>query len=168
MLTEPKLQSREKQPYVGIRSQVSMHQVGTTLPPLIGEVFTWLGARGASPAGPPFFRYRVIDMANLLVVDVGVPVTVALEGDQRVVADILPAGLYASVVHTGDYSELMLANQALQEWASKNGVTWQQSNVENGMAWASRLEIYLTDPTTEPNPRKWQTEIAYLTDGNRQ
>jgi effector-binding domain-containing protein len=166
MVTDPKLQSRELQPYVGIRSEVSAQEVSSTLPPLIGELFAWLGARGVPPTGPPFFRYRVIDMANLLAVDVGIPVAIALTGDQRVVTDNLPAGLYATVIHTGEYKNLMQANQALQDWASENGVKWQQSNVENGMAWASRLEFYLTDPTTEPDPRKWQTEIAYLTDGS--
>jgi hypothetical protein len=30
--------------------------------------------------------------------------------------------------------------------------------------WLSRLEIYLTNPATEANPQKWQTEIAYLVD----
>src|SRR5579872_947505 len=168
MLTQPKFENRGAQPYVGIRSCVSMQQVSTALPPLIGEVMAWLGARGSVPNGPPFFRYRVIDMARELEIDVGVPVATPLMGDGRIVTDVIPAGRYARVVHTGHYDQLIEANKALQEWGKSNGVEWQKSEGEHGSVWASRLEIYLTNPPTEPDAQKWQTEIAYLVeDGNQ-
>ena len=73
MLTEPKIERRMEQPYVGIRSNVTLPEIGTALPPLIRQVFAWLAERHATPAGPVFFRYRVIDMAGRLEVDVGCP-----------------------------------------------------------------------------------------------
>jgi len=167
MLTEPKLEQRAEQPYVGIRSSVTMREIGTVLPPLIGEVYAWLGKHRASPVGPPFFRYRVIDMTGHLEIDVGVPVAAVLSGDQRVIVDTLPGGQYATVIHTGNPAQLLEANGALQQWGSRNGIKWQESKLGNGTAWASRLEIYLTDPATEPDPTKWQTEIAYLTEDRK-
>jgi hypothetical protein len=28
--------------------------------------------------------------------------------------------------------------------------------------WRARIEQYLTDPRAEPDPARWETEIAYL------
>lgn len=167
MLTEPKLVQKPEQRYAAIRSTVTMPEIASVLPPLIPEVFAWLGERHATAVGSPFFRYRVIDMSRHLEIDVGVPVAAALSGDQRVIVDTLPGGQYATVIHTGNPAQLVEANAALQKWGSRNGVRWRQSKVERGTAWASRLEIYLTDPAKEPDPNKWQTEIAYLTEGGK-
>jgi effector-binding domain-containing protein len=162
MLTEPKIEQRAEQRYVGIRSHVAMSEIATVLPPLISEVFAWLGKRQKAPAGPPFFRYRVIEMSGRLEIDVGVPVASPVSGDQRVIADRLPGGLYATVIHTGNPAQLVEVNASLQQWGSRKGLKWQTSNGERGTVWASRLEIYLTDPASEPDPNKWQTEVAYL------
>jgi DNA-binding transcriptional MerR regulator/uncharacterized protein with PQ loop repeat len=43
-----------------LAEQVSAAAAGT------GEVFAWLGARGLDPAGPPFLKYNVVDMARQL------------------------------------------------------------------------------------------------------
>jgi effector-binding domain-containing protein len=167
MLTEPKIERRAEQHYVGIRSHVAMSEIATVLPPLISEVFAWLGQRHVTPAGPPFFRYRVVDMSGRLDIDVGVPVATSVPGDHRVIADTLPGGLYATVIYTGNPAQLVEANASLQQWGSRKGLKWQTSEGERGTMWASRLEIYLTDPATEPNPNKWQTEIAYLIADNK-
>ena len=168
MLSEPKLENRNPQPYAGIRSRVSMQEVSTVLPPLIGEVMAWLGARGSVPAAPPFFRYRVIDMAGDLEIDVGVPIAIPATGDHRIVTDVVPAGKYATLIHTGHYKQLIEANKVLQEWGKSNGIEWRKSEGEHGSVWVARLEIYLTNPATEANPQKWQTEIAYLVDDGDQ
>jgi hypothetical protein len=83
MITEPKIEHRNEQPYVGIRAQVTMQELGRLLPPLWGEVYGWLANRGLKPAGAPLWRYRVIDMAAKLEIDVGVPVGRPVPGDNR-------------------------------------------------------------------------------------
>lgn len=45
MLAEPKLEDRKGLPYVGIRKQVSMQELGTVLPPLAGAAWMWLSLR---------------------------------------------------------------------------------------------------------------------------
>jgi effector-binding domain-containing protein len=144
-----------------------MLEIATALPPLIRDVFAWLGERHITPVGPPFFRYRVTDMSRHLEIDVGVPVAAVLSGDQRVIVDTLPGGQYATVIYTGNPAQLVEANAALQKWGGRNGIKWQESKVDRGTAWASRLETYLTDPAIEPDPNTWQTEIAYLTEGGK-
>ena len=48
------------------------------MPPLNQEVFAWLGGGGAAPAGAPFWKYNVIDMAREIEIEAGVPVAAAV------------------------------------------------------------------------------------------
>src|SRR5580700_7281658 len=116
MLTLPKIVERAEQPYVAIVANVTMHDIGPTARTLLPEVFGWLAARRSAPAGAPFFRYNVIDMARQLEIEFGVPTAAAVNGDARVHPGRLPAGRYASLVHRGPYDELYDANAALIGW----------------------------------------------------
>jgi effector-binding domain-containing protein len=131
-----------------------------------GEVFAWLGGRGITAAGAPFFRYRVVDMNRELEVDAGVPVAAAVAGDGRVVPDVLPAGRYATLSHIGPPSDLAGVTSALLDWAAGLGLTWDMSPGDSGDRWGGRLEIYLSDPAEEPDMSKWETQLAFrLADG---
>jgi hypothetical protein len=46
-----------------------MQTMDSILPPLMPQVFAWLGERGIPPAGPPFWKYNVIDMDRLYETD---------------------------------------------------------------------------------------------------
>jgi len=162
MITEPKIEHRNAQPYMGIRAQVTMQELGKVLPPLWGEVYGWLASKGLKPIGAPLWRYRVIDMAAKLEIDVAVPVAGAATGDNRIIADILPAGLYATLIYTGPYEGLMQATGDLLAWAEKKGIVWDKRPAgPESEAWRARVENYLTDPTKEPDPAKWETELAF-------
>ncbi len=39
MITEPKVEERTEQPYVAIRTQVTMHELGTVIDPVVGELY---------------------------------------------------------------------------------------------------------------------------------
>jgi effector-binding domain-containing protein len=159
---EPKLEYRKEQPYVGIRSQVTMQEIKTTLPPLIGEVFGWLESKGLAAAGAPFWRYLIVDMGAKMEIDVAVPVAAAVPGEGRIIADVLPAGRYAVLVHTGPYEGLYEATKALLDWARGKGLGWDKWPAgPGGEGWRARIETYFTDPTEEPDPAKWETELAF-------
>jgi effector-binding domain-containing protein len=159
-MSAPEIVTRAEQPYVAIRGQVSMAELGP-FAGRTGEVFAWLGARGLDPAGPPFLRYNVIDMLRQLEVEAGVPVAVPADGGGEVISGVLPAGRYATVTHVGHPSELLGVTKALLDWAAGQGLTWDMSPGEDGDRWGSRLEIYLTDPREEPDMSKWVTRLAF-------
>jgi effector-binding domain-containing protein len=159
MITEPRLEQRDEQPYVAMRRQTPMQELGT-LVPLWDEVAAWLGTKGMAPAGAPFFRYLVIDMEALLEVEVGWPVASAVAGEGDIAAGVLPAGRYAVLVHTGPYDRLIEANAAMMAWGKEHNITWQTS--EDWKGWGARIESYETDPAEEPDPEKWRTELAIL------
>ena len=156
----PEIVSRAEQPYAAIRARVTMSQLGG-LGARLGEVFGWLAARGVPPAGAPFFKYNVIDMARELEVEAGVPVAAAFDGDDHVLTGVLPAGRYATLTHVGHPDGLIGATKALLDWAAEQGMTWDMSPTEAGERWGCRLESYLTDPSEEPDMNKWETQLAF-------
>lgn len=157
----PEIESRAGQPYVAIRTQVTMRTLGTVVPPLSQEVFAWLGERGGVPSGPPFWKYNVIDMASNLEVEAGVPVAQPLAGNGRVIAGVLPAGSYVTLCHVGAPETLAGATASLLDWAASKGLAFDVSPSPEGERWGCRLEIYLTDPQDEPDMSKWETGLAF-------
>lgn len=69
------------------------------------------------------------------------------------------AGPVPHLQHVGPYEGLLSANARVQEWARERGIQWQMS--EDSL-WGARVERYLTDPSREPDPSRWETELAYL------
>jgi effector-binding domain-containing protein len=126
MSAAPTIVTRADQPYVAIRGQVSMAEIGA-FAVRTPEVYAWLGAHGLPPAGPPFLKYNVIDMMRQLEIDNGMPVAAPVTGDGDVIGGVLPGGRYATVTHVGHPSELVRATTALLDWAAGQGLTWDMS-----------------------------------------
>ena len=131
------------------------------VPPLNQEVFAWLGGRGAAPAGAPFWKYNVIDMAEnsrskracrsprpWQAMTGWCPACSRPGATPRSPTWVIPA---SSLAATG----------ALLDWAAGQGLTFDMSPGDNGERWACLLEIYLTDPSQEPDMSKWVTELAF-------
>jgi effector-binding domain-containing protein len=156
----PEIKQRAAQPYAGISAWVTMAAVGSVAH-RIPEIFGSLGARGVAPAGPPFFRYHVIDMERQLLVEAGVPVASPVEDDGEIRGGTLPAGRFAVMTHTGAPQTLVGATSALLDWAKERRLVWDLSLTDAGEKWGCRLESYLTDPAEQPDTSKWQTELAF-------
>jgi effector-binding domain-containing protein len=156
----PEIMQRAAQPFAGISAWVPMAAVGSVADRL-PEIFGWLGARGVAPAGPPFFRYHVIDMERQLLVEAGVPVALAVDDDGDIRGGTLPAGRFAVMTHTGAPQTLVAATSALLDWARQRGLAFDVSQTDAGEKWGCRLEFYLTDPAEQPDAGKWQTELAF-------
>ena len=112
----PEITQRAAQHYAGISAWVTMMTIGSVAD-RIPEIFGWLGARGIAPAGPPFFRYHVVDMERQLHVEAGVPVASPGEDDGDIRAGTLPAGQLVVMTHTGAPDTLVAATAELLAWA---------------------------------------------------
>ena len=160
MISEAKVEERSEQHYVGIRVQVTMAEMPAAIDKAFPQLFGWLGEKHIAPSAAPIIRYHVINMEEKMDIEMGVPVASPISGDTQVSADVLPAGRYATLLHTGHYDGLMEATRVLIEWAKEQGLVWDNWEDENGDAFRSRYESYLTDPMAEPDSSKWGTEIA--------
>lgn len=156
----PEITQRAAQPYAGISAWVTMETVASVAH-RIPEIFGWLGPRGIAPAGPPFFRYHVVDMERQLLVEVGVPVASAVDGDGEIHPGMLPPGRFATMTHTGAPNTLVAATAELLDWGQAHGLAWDVSQTDAGEQWGCRVEFYLTSPAEQPDATKWQTQLAF-------
>jgi effector-binding domain-containing protein len=157
---EPTIVWLDEQTYVGRRESITMTdfaQVADHLP----TMFDWLGSRGIAVTGPPFFRYRVIDMAAELTIESGIPVAGAVDVEPPTFVDRLPAGRYATVAHIGHPDELMGVTAELLGWAQERGLAWDMTPTLEGEVWGCRLEITMTDPAEEPDLHKRETVLMF-------
>ncbi|MBE9464275.1 GyrI-like domain-containing protein [Dyadobacter subterraneus] len=161
MTTEPKIEFFEAEPYVAIRQKVGMVEIPTVLPPLISEVFIWMGQNKVEGNGAPFFRYLSMDEQGNMTVDVGIPTKIKAEGSGKIISRIFPEGDYAALTYTGDYKNLRQAHTTLDEWKKDNGYK-DRGIVDSGELVGCRVEFYVSDPEAEPDPEKWVTEICIL------
>src|SRR6266540_1746697 len=164
MKHQPRIQERADQPYLAIPLTVTMEGgFGEEVEGGFSELFGWLEEHGVAPVGAPFIRFLVIDMEGELEIELAVPVAEGVSGEGRFRADVLPGGRYVTLLHVGPYDDLVASNAALQEWAEEQGIVWDSWDTDLGSAWRGRVEHYLSDPSTEPDPSKWEVEVAYLT-----
>ena len=168
-LPEPVLLDRTDQPYLGIRRTVTMRtiaEVADCIPTLIGA----LAQRGSAVPGPPFLRYHVIDMANQLEVEAGVPLAApwseAAAPPGGALPGALPAGRYASTTHIGAPDGLAGATAGLLRWAEGRGLRLDLNTAGPVSHWGCRLEVFRTDPRAVPDSSQWQTDLLIrLADG---
>ena len=73
----------------------------------------------------------------------------------------LPGGRYATVAHIGPYEGLYDATTGLLAWARERGLAWDTTDTDAGERWASRLEVYRTNPAEVPEPDKWETDLMF-------
>ena len=138
-------------------TEETLPEVAHEIPALFGR----LAELGVAPAGPPFFRYHLINMPGPMDVEAGIAVAEAIPGDDRIVAGVLPGGRYATVDHLGPPSSLRGATADLLAWAEQNGHAWDRRIEADGEHWAARIEFYQTDPAEQPDTGKWLTELAF-------
>jgi effector-binding domain-containing protein len=153
------IEERPAQPYVAIGRTITMQtfpEIADRLPGLFG----WLAERGVAPAGPPFFRYLVIDMERELDVEAGVPVAAPVDGEGEVLAGSLPAGRYAATTHVGHPDELVAVTGAFLDEAAAQGLRFDAAETDRGTRWGCRLELLLTNPAEQPDMNKWETKLA--------
>jgi hypothetical protein len=130
----PTVAERAAQAYVFTTHHVPMSGLAAVADSIPG-LFEAAAAHGLAQAGPPLFRYRVIDMARLLTVEAGLPVagTPPESGlPDGVSSGTLPPGTYATVVHVGSPESLVEAVAALLAWAEEQHLTFDVADGPDG------------------------------------
>jgi len=160
MADQPRIVTRDEQPYVAIAATVTMDDIAAAADRL-PEVMAWVAARGLARAGAPFFKYDVIAMPDRLQMQVGAPLRELVEGEGDIVAGLLPAGRYAMVSHIGHPKELMGVTTDLLAWADRQGLAFDMTSSPDGERWGCRLEAYHSDPRLVPDMAQWHTDLLF-------
>jgi len=138
----------EPQPTLVMRGKVAPPGLSSLLGEFLPAIYQQLVARQLRPGGQPFTRY--LDMKDgQFHVEAGIPLVEPADGEGEIEAATLPGGDVASTVHTGPYSALGQAHEAVRSWAAENG------REPVGGSW----EVYLTDPGEEPDENNWKTAV---------
>ncbi|MCM2393084.1 GyrI-like domain-containing protein [Streptomyces albipurpureus] len=157
---EPVIVERAEQPYAFVRGSVRMDSFDQ-IADRLGELIAWLTAHEVAFAGAPFFRYNTVDLEGESEVEAGIPVVSPPEPEGDIRVGILPAGRYATLTHVGHPDGLFEVIDTLRDWAAREGLEWDMTEVAGAERWGGRLESYLTDPRVQPDLDKWVTELAF-------
>lgn len=132
-----------------VREEINRDDITEALGRIYQSVGAAIARQGVTPDGSPFARYHAFgDRVDL---EAGMPVPSPIEPEGEVKPSQLPGGPAAIAVHAGPYEGLTATYDAIRSWMER------ANRQESGGPW----EIYLTDPSTEPDPSKWLTEIIW-------
>ncbi|CAN5740819.1 GyrI-like domain-containing protein [soil metagenome] len=132
-----------------VRETIRQDDLTDALGRMYQQVGAALARQGVAATGPRFARYH--SFAETVDLEAGMHVSAPIRPDGQVQPSMLPAGPAARTVHIGSYETLQTSYAALAAWQERAGRT------QNGGPW----EVYLTDPSTEPDPARWRTEILW-------
>jgi effector-binding domain-containing protein len=147
---EVKVGRREATPILSKRLPVRLPEIGAVLGAAFGEVYGFIGARGAEPDGPPFvIYYDAPEPDKPMDVEICAPIRRAVDPPGGWEARVLPSGMFATLLHVGPYDTIGAAYGTLMAWIGEHGLA---------MAGAPR-EVYLSEPDTPPEQVKTILEI---------
>ena len=133
-----------------IRDTITMDEIGKTLEINYGEIMTLLKKQKVECTGPPM----AISMAwepTRWDFEAAIPVSKEIKPEGRVQYKQSYQGKVIYVVYTGPYDKTEKAYLDLDNYVKENKLE------EAAGPW----EVYITDPSTEPDPNKWITEIYF-------
>ena len=142
----------EERTFVGTKStNLTMEK----MPAFFGENFSKimgdLGKSNIKPESAPAsltFKWDMATMSGDMAAVVGAAKGTKAKGWETYTR---PAGKVLQIAYFGDYNKIAAAHEAMGKYL-------KEKNLTNG--WV--LEEYVTDPMTEKDTAKWQTNIYYL------
>jgi len=137
--------------FLSIRDTVNQMNMNNTHGKLYEEINQFLIAKELSITEPPLVIYHSWS-DTLTDIEVGVAVgDSAMLGNERINMNKIERSNVVTAVHYGAYERLPETYFGINEWMRSNKV------VVVGPPW----EIYLTDPSSESDPKKWETAIFF-------
>ncbi len=143
------IKEQETLPTLSIRARTPIQDLPKLLDESYAKIGAYLAELGEEPAGAPFAAYYNMDLHDLDV-EVGFPVTKAVEGKGEIQAGQVPGGKLGSALHTGRYADIAPVYDALTQFVKDRG--YEPTGVS--------YEFYLNDPEETP-PTKLQTQILF-------
>jgi len=137
--------------FLSIRDTISQMNMNNAHGKLYDEINQFLISKEVDVLEPPLVIYH---SWSDTIVDIEVGVSVkdsAMLGNVRITMNKIKKSNVVTATHYGAYERLPETYFGINEWMRKNKV------IVTGPPW----EIYLTDPTTEANPKKWETAIYF-------
>ena len=128
--------------------------IGAKMAPMMGQVMNYMQQNNLQMAGAPFTIYNQVDELNgTFIFSTCIPVRerVITPSGSPVLCGYMAPGPTLKTTMKGKYENLPAAYSKAQEYIAANNLQVHPT--------AKMFEVYLTDPTTVPNPAEWETQI---------
>lgn len=138
--------------YIGTKKEkLTMDKVGTFFGTNLGAIMDDMKKNKIEPTGPAsglYWNFNHAEMSAETVAAFNSPKGSKVKGWENYE---FPAGKAVQVVYFGDYMKVGPAHEAIQKYIA-----------EKGLSFSCFIEEYITDPMTEKDTAKWQTNIIYV------
>ena len=145
----------ESQPYVYILDSCKVSDINLKLGEIYEEIYLTLATQGIMPISQPFAKYinfpHKAGDDNKVILKAGAFLEEEIETLGRIQIGNSTSGNTLQSSHFGVYETVSVTHDLMKKHCNEIGYTI------NGSAY----EIYITDPSLEPNPSKWETKVIY-------
>lgn len=149
----PELVKIVPSPAAVVRDTVPVNDLPSFFGRAFGAAAAAAAGQGLKLVGAPFAFYPSAPN-DVVEVAAGFPVSAAVEPAGAVVPMELPGGRAATIVHVGPYDSMEETYEQIRVWMAGQGLTPADH------VW----EVYLSDPSTAPDPSAWRTQIFWPVD----
>lgn len=125
----------KQQRYAAVRAKTTINKVTEKVTQLLSETKEYLDSVNVKPTGPGFAVYYEVG-AVVVDVEVGYPVGVEVEGNERVRPGELPAVKAAVATYVGPHKEMPEAHRAVHMWMHEQDVKASEQPAR---------EVFITD-----------------------
>jgi len=139
--------------YISILDSCALNDVSQRLNELYNELLIFGARSGVAITARPIAIYHRFD-ENWAVFEAGIPVVEEMLVSGRILYLTMPESNQVVADYYGSYDTLEDGHNAVQQWLMR------YRRKLSGYPW----EMFVTDPTAEPDPNKWLTRIFYPVD----
>ena len=130
----------------------SWDQIGPKMAAMYGKLSEVIRKRGLAMTGMPFTTYLLWDEERRFAAfEAGIPINEKIKVKGNINMKMFPEQKAVKGIHFGEYDASEGLYVAMDEYLMEHGLT-----MEGGP-----LEIYMTDPSMEPDTSKWRTDIYF-------
>ena len=150
-----KVVTSKSQPYVYILDSCKVNDISKKLAEVYEEIYLSLASQGIMPVSQPFATYTSFPInpgdENKVILKAGAFMEAEIETEGRLQIGFTKEGSTLQASHFGVYETAGVTHDAMKKYCDDNAFTI------NGSAY----EMYITDPSLEPNPANWETKVIY-------
>lgn len=137
--------------FLSIRDTVNQYEINNIHGKLYEKINRFMDDEEIESIEPPIVIYHFWS-DTLIDIEAGIPVKdTSIIGKGSIKMNKIKKGYVVTATHYGSYERLPETYFGINEWMRKNKV------VVTGVPW----EVYITDPTNETDPEKWETAIFF-------
>ncbi len=112
-----KVGRREAVVVLSRRAPVRLSEIGSVISSTFAAAYGHIGEHGVEPMGPPFVIYDGVPVADdPFDLEICAPIAHAIEPPAGWRVQVLPAGSFATLMHTGPYDTIGRSYEALTAW----------------------------------------------------